>query len=251
MADTLRCKLAFARACAVPVTVEDLQCAIALLDTHAVGGMFGPKEEAYALVADWLQREVDRRVAPANCANNEEAPVTDLTPDDLARLRVPLSDLPGLPCRGLLLYPMEGSVHDGPLLAETDIRPDDMGRPVVRVCGGMRLTEFWAVDLSDGATRDRCARWLAGRVGLGVGSTAPRWEPVWTPATDRAWYLGGRGGTIDWFAGPSYPLTHTTSRAPVPVSALDDLDPSDDRRIPDGSRWVDAAALAAVLRGTP
>ena len=34
-----------------------------------------------------------------------------------------------------------------------------------------------------------------------------------------------------------------------PAGSIGTLDPSDDRRLPDGSRWVDAAALAAVLRG--
>ena len=41
------------------------------------------------------------------------------------------------------------------------------------------------LDLADAATRDRLARYVAGRVGLEVGSTAPTWAP------DRAWDVYG------------------------------------------------------------
>ena len=46
-----------------PVTVEDLQRAIDLLDTHADASAPGEKSESYMAVADWLRREGDRRVA--------------------------------------------------------------------------------------------------------------------------------------------------------------------------------------------
>lgn len=46
-----------------PVTVEDLQRAIDLLDTHADASAPGEKSESFMAVADWLRREADRRVA--------------------------------------------------------------------------------------------------------------------------------------------------------------------------------------------
>lgn len=154
----------------------------------------------------------------------------DLTPDDMARLRVPLSVLPRLPCRGLLLYPIPGYwMEDRPRLAQTDVLLNDTGHQTVRVDGEMRRTEVWAVDLSDAATRDRCARYLAQRVEVDVGSTAPNWGPD-------AFHRG-----LWWLVGPDDGWHREVA----------DLEAYDDRRLPDGSWWVDAAALAAVLRGAP
>jgi hypothetical protein len=96
------------------------------------------------------------------------------------------------------------------------------------------------LDLRRAEVRDRVARWLAGRVGLEVGSTAPEFqtdEDGWSLFTQHhanpglaVWDLEGRG------AG--------AARSTIPALAL--LDPADSTTLPDGSRLVDALALGAV-----
>ena len=98
-----------------------------------------------------------------------------------------------------------------------------------------------ALDLSRAECRDRVARVVAGlalapRAGLVDSCTAHTWE--WAPAMDqRRWTLSGNGGGRGW--------EHFGLKS---VPALADLDPNDDTRLPDGSRLVDALALAAVAR---
>lgn len=168
--------------------------------------------------------------------------MADLTPDDLAALRVPLASLPGFDVVGLdLTRPvlLVGAPTPWARLLWPCVRQPD---------GGLGLWDGdvvqpidpanWSVDLSDAATRDRCARYLAQRVGVGVGSTAPNWGPdTFRP---RRWWLVGPDDGYIW---------HGDGGDEDFVRALADLDPTDDRRLSDGSRWVDAAALAAVLRG--
>lgn len=148
--------------------------------------------------------------------------MTDLTPDDLARLRVPLSALPGLDPVGLRVYWSSfSSVIVGP-------QDHDGLYPVHHEHGVGCLSEGF-LHLSDAATRDRCARYLAQRVEVDVGSTAPNWGPD-------AFHRG-----LWWLVGPDDGWHREVA----------DLEAYDDRRLPDGSWWVDAAALAAVLRGAP
>lgn len=96
-------------------------------------------------------------------------------------------------------------------------------------------------DLSRAECRDRVARVVAGlalapRAGLVDSCTAHTWE--WAPAMDqRRWTLSGNGGGRGW--------EHFGLKS---VPALAALDPNDDTRLPDGSRLVDALALALVAR---
>lgn len=79
--------------------------------------------------------------------------MSDLIPDEMRRLLVPLSNLPGFDPAGL---PTEkyccGAWSHG-----YGGQPECCGQPDEDV------------DLADAATRNRCARHLAGRVGLEVG----------------------------------------------------------------------------------
>lgn len=175
------------------------------------------------------------------------------------RLLVPLAKLPGLDPVGL---PVRGRGMDsttdplgwavGPTLTQTQTGRN--GRLVARpsaesdgiAFGNWEWDDTLYLDLSDAATRDRCLRWLAGRVGLEVGCGAPRWAP-W-PDQMASWELDS---TITW--DPMAPVEGREGKAFRGCPALVDLDPTDDTRLPDGSRLVDALALAAVLRqgGTP
>ena len=126
--------------------------------------------------------------------------------------RITLGEVPGLDPVGLWLY--EGDYaglcfRDGP----------ELGRDEA------------VIDLSDAATRDRCLRWLAGRVVLEVGCGAPGW----VDSFGGWWVLFIHDDDLYVISGDNYP-------------AIADLDPTDDTRLPDGSRLVDALALAAVLR---
>lgn len=78
---------------------------------------------------------------------------------------------------------------------------------------------------------------------LVVGCTAPLWR-----RQEGAWLLavsGRRGHTFS--ANPRWSLGGDGGRRHR-VPALAALDPADPRTLPDGSRWVDAAALALVCR---
>lgn len=135
-----------------------------------------------------------------------------------ARLLIPLAELPGLDPVGLFL-------RDGDRVGLCFC--DDVTAP-----GRNDVT----LDLADAATRDRCLRWLAGRVGLDTRGRCPWW---WATTTV-GWGLGyGARGRWEAFGAAG---------AWNEVPALADLDPTDDTRIRDGSRLVDALALAAVLR---
>ncbi len=160
-----------------------------------------------------------------------------------ARLLIPLAELPGLDPVGLVVHSRSygelmclGWCYDAP---DRNIR-------VVRNAGpwprGWGLVSAWhgeyALDLSDAATRDRCLRWLAGRVELPKGCGAPTWK--WHSAL-RCWLLSDGDGHCHTFARDWLYVEHH-------VPTLADLDPTDDTRLSDGSRLVDALALAAVLR---
>jgi hypothetical protein len=80
--------------------------------------------------------------------------------------------------------------------------------------------------LEDGATRDKLSRFLGKLLGLASGSTAPEWR---YNANSDGWWL-----TFDG-------VGHYFPRAYFPG-----LDPWDDTRLLDGSRQVDAQALALL-----
>jgi len=153
-------------------------------------------------------------------------------------LRIPLTALPGLDATGLSAWAADerwlvagDGGHKGVDLIGwglSDVAP--MPRAIV------------ALDLADASTRDRVARWAARRVGLEVGSTAPAWfhcgYSVWALAA----HLVSR----------RFSPTRLPESAPQVVGvnhqlpSLWSVDPTDDTRLPDGSRLVDAVALARV-----
>lgn len=131
--------------------------------------------------------------------------------NELAQLQVPLASLPGFDPTGLWVS------HAG----------------VTDMCANAPLPDWVAdptVTLADSATADRVARWIAERTKLQTGATAPEWKYVTSSA---GWWL-----TFDCVG----------SYHPVGTSVLHSLTDSvsDDRRLPDGSRFIDRLALALV-----
>lgn len=103
------------------------------------------------------------------------------------------------------------------------------------------------VSTAEAATRDRLVRWIRSRLLSGPGgSTAPGWGPAKGAGKNPVWSLSVNGGAVVFSAVPN---GHHTPRAPRHVvPALADLDPWDPRALPDGSRLIDAIALAVVVR---
>lgn len=170
-----------------------------------------------------------------------------ITPEEMARLRVPLSALPHF--RPDLIWECQG---DRVVQVWSVLEEEQEHYFLARHDGDDSVAKWWSepeswmmLDLSDASTADRCARWLAGRVGLEVGCTAPGW---FFHEAMVAWLLGrGRRDTTRLFAQNGPDIDYV-------VHTLADLDPTDDRRLPDGSRYVDRLALALVCRhvgGTP
>jgi hypothetical protein len=101
-----------------------------------------------------------------------------------------------------------------------------------------------ALDLTDATGRAHAAWWLAGQ----RGETNPV-EAAWRfvpeqAAQEMSSIDGSHFGMIEyepalWMCGAS---GWTADEGP-----LSDLDASDDRLLPDGSRWVDAEALRRVV----
>lgn len=159
-------------------------------------------------------------------------------------LMVALSEVPELDPVGLAVYvPGGGWSSPGEPLGSLAVGygrfPSDEGgpdRPGVRVSGGTMLLERVHVSLADSATRDRIERWDRLR------------DFVCAEAGQRVLYRGvsERLGSVE---ASFLLLDH---RGPVTtwvrLPALAEIDPHDDTRLPDGSRLVDALALAAVCR---
>lgn len=174
-------------------------------------------------------------------------------PDDLSRLRLRLAELPGFDPVGLRVTREDGlagtAVGDGFVV----IRAPSMAF--------WQSGDPWApwatfVTTADASTRDRVARWVAGRLGKDVGPSGPCWGAVSNGYEGGGWALLSRlGRGMSIFMDPDrLPLAALPPLVPggesvwVGVPALATLDPRDDRLLPDGSRWVDAAALAEVAR---
>lgn len=155
-----------------------------------------------------------------------------MSPTDL---RVPLSALPGFDPVGLRCSTASSGdghwlcVADGWL---TDANPRVSRNETTRVYDGPMSGVV--LDLSDSATRDRVARWVAARVGLEVGCTAPGWGWVDNDPTNAMRDVLARG----WVLGSAFFVWGGCGTS--------DLDPTDDTCLPDGSRVVDAVALARV-----
>jgi hypothetical protein len=173
-----------------------------------------------------------------------------LTTEESGRLRVPLAALDGFDPVGLRCG--EDLDHEAGVCTHTT----EAGEHVWLVYSDDDTWDWLPrgvvfVDLADPATADRVARWLAARVGLEVGCTAPRWNHSGRRGT---WAITGDADAA-LFHG-SEPPRNWRGRtrwkpAEIVVPALAALDPSDDRRLPDGSRYVDRLALALVAVGAP
>lgn len=165
-----------------------------------------------------------------------------LTPEELKRLRIPVSKLPGMDYRGLDIY--------NPKTGETAIAQ----RVVEPRIGNAE------VDLADSSTADRVVRWLATQVGLEAGCSAPIWSRF--GVRGRRWRLGvpNEAYATDWYAGllneyafsfavPDGDYPPRVNRKVIPPEY--EIDPLDVRRLPDGSYYVDRLALrhASVFMG--
>ncbi len=175
--------------------------------------------------------------------------MADLTPDDLAHLRVPLSALPGLDPVGLRLRAGEGAMmaYDPAIYVALsggvmvfDWSHD--GTPDL----AMLAHAFVCLDHPEGA--DRVARWLAARVRLEVGCTAPLWSVCSLGWASIGWALTQRdaeGETVCRTFASRYHGGDIDALAPISdATAL--ASESGSRRLPDGSRYVDRLALALV-----
>lgn len=159
--------------------------------------------------------------------------MTALTAEEMAALWLPLMSVPalGLSVRGQAEF-VEGTVvGESGHAADSEVDVHDWGQNRTVVLPRIRAT----MNLADASTRDRVARWLAGRVGLTLGSTGPDWG--WCPPV-MTWRLTAERGEWD-----------------APQSLFDatfwDVHLGDTRRLHDGSGYCDALALgmAAVHLG--
>jgi hypothetical protein len=153
--------------------------------------------------------------------------VSALTAEELGRLRVSLDLLPEFDPVGLHIWDEEYERHV--LVTEAHETILDLH---LRQEDAFRIQRREArLDLADASTRDRVARWLGGRHGLRGGCVAPSWV----------------NRTHDFMLGGAVMFRrkrngHVSIVVPELVAtALPDL-----RDLPDGSRYVDALALALV-----
>lgn len=138
------------------------------------------------------------------------------------RLLIPLDELPEFDEVGLWLYMTEPGWISPRLLCT----------------GSVELRGSYRVSLTDASTRDRCLRWLAGRVGVKpIGSGSPRWAR-WEDTA--AWELENE---VTW-AATGDPEDGGGWRG---VPALAGINYTDTTRLPDGSKLIDAVALSLVL----
>jgi hypothetical protein len=100
------------------------------------------------------------------------------------------------------------------------------------------------LDFEDADTRDRVARWMAGLEGAFCESTAPRWH--WSTVDDAWWLeaLESDGALNSWGYNHRGVVCTRGTKVIEAVPALFSVDPRDEERLPDGSRQVDALALA-------
>lgn len=171
--------------------------------------------------------------------------MAELTGEEMGRLRVALAELPRLAVWLQMVWHGEWMCS----IAADGIAPDD-GTVAVRMPGGgvqaVSAAELF-VDLADARTADAVARWVAGRVGLQVGCTAPRWVHTGFGV----WVLSDGVGAPARFSAtrrPDSPAAREGRNYSFPSLHAVDSDCNDARRLPDGSRWVDRAALAIVAR---
>jgi hypothetical protein len=112
-----------------------------------------------------------------------------------------------------------------------------------------------ALDLTDATGRAHAAWWLASHFGDKVAESLSAWwmgrdtstcptAPMVFRVTRPSWLPDGFGLTC--WDGQGRRPGWSPNDAMLEVPALATLDPRDDLRLPDGSRWVDAEALRLV-----
>ena len=159
------------------------------------------------------------------------------------RFIVPVEGMPGFNALGLIVAAWTGYNRADPTTAERALfvgRSERFEQPLVLTRGRIELRERVALDFADTATRDRAARWLGARRSLVASSTAGRWE-CWVHR-GRLWALAVETGKAT-YRGVTMASFDTSN-----VPELAALDPHDEAKLPDGSRVVDALALATVCR---
>jgi hypothetical protein len=165
------------------------------------------------------------------------------------RLLLRLSEVPGLDPVGLPALP-EDTDGGGPgalLCPDPDYPGDWLAGPTApdgwedspgTDCAYMTLrVESPRLSLADAATRDRCARWLAERVGLEVGATAPGWYRI---GTSQAWAL-------QTISAPRDMCCIQFAPGPVSLAALGAVR----RRTHDGWGYGSIVAIASIDPADP
>ena len=158
------------------------------------------------------------------------------------------------PCARALLDgwtgPVHGYVHAGvPCRAICTGDTTDDGRILLSTEKGdaLELPADLSLDLSLAECRDRVVRALVATYRPKRSAcTAPDWfwsDGGYDDPSVPEWTLSQGADLLRWYAPGAARIIHEVS-----VPALGALDPGDDARLPDGSRLVDALALAAVWR---
>lgn len=190
-----------------------------------------------------------------------------ITNEEMNRLLLPLAKLPGLDPVGLRVA-VEGC-GVGIVVEPDDAEPENRhGEWIVYPIGGWPETEPYishdalsvkasemAIDLADAATRDRVARWAAGRAGETSGCTAPSFRRGYEGLYG---FLGTMGRVVfgvrdtaeeAGLIGRSVQDPHGSHHVGgIAVPGLVVLDEEDRRALPDGSLYRDARALALVAQ---
>lgn len=166
--------------------------------------------------------------------------------DDQKALLVPLVHLRGTDLAGLwCIYDEEAALIldedwscDRLLLA---LESDLDGVPAWEAADALQLSTERA------ANRDWLARWVARQVGFPeLLTTAPRFYGDLRSDGLPMWRLTDEEGASEYWSERHG--SHPDIDEANAVAAVAGLEPGDERRLFDGSRWVDAAALAAVVR---
>lgn len=188
--------------------------------------------------------------------------MSPLTAEELGRLRVPLAALPGLYDNPMGLLVVDADDEWGVIVCRAQDYDDpapgdnDHETPLVLVawsrCGADAEAPEWievadlSVSLDVGPNADRVARWLAARVGLEVGCTAPLWSVCARGWGGHGWALTQRDfegeTTCKVFASPY------NGGDCAALTEMDELRTDAGPRLPDGSLFRDRLALALVAQ---
>lgn len=161
------------------------------------------------------------------------------------------------PCTRALLEGWTGPVHitqirPAPAVCIGEFRADGLVHLWAETGDAVVRPESLSLDLSRTECRDRVARVLAGLLLRGIPPNGDgfSWRADfggWQLRSHNAnWWAGFGADTSRWFGADEGNRTGRHPSRSVPT--LRTLDPHDDTRLPDGSRLVEALALAAVWR---